>query len=105
MRIKLALARYYMGGARHLQAGCLGVASVLSSYSLRILMVFSWCFARILLLYAACHSAAAAASPPRRCRVMATHLDTKPGRLFISLFSVARFGLVFLHDVDRTDDP
>jgi hypothetical protein len=29
----------------------------------------------------------------------------EPGRLFISRFSVSRFGLVSLHDVDRADDP
>ena len=87
------------------QAGCSCVVGVLLSYSLRILLVFSWYSLRILVPHLAWHPATAAASLPRAGRVMVPSFDRKPRRPFISLFSVAGFGLVSLHDVDRADDP
>jgi hypothetical protein len=103
-RTPSALAWYHLGVASRLQARCLGVARVLLSYSLRVSFVFSSYSLGILLLYSPYHPVILAASHPRGCRVMATYLDTQPGRVFISRFSVSRFGLVSLHDVDRAND-
>src|ERR1039457_2070331 len=94
-----------MRDASQVQAICLGGARVLLSYSLRIPFVFSSYSLRILHLFSLCRPAAAAASLSHPCCVSALQFDTKPGRLYISLFSVSRFGLVSLHDVNRADDP